>query len=64
MTVIERRYTINHVAWLADQSRSTIKRRIREGVIATVKLADGSKRIPESELRRYLAADDTTNGAS
>ena len=54
MSLIERYYTIDHLAELADQSRSTIKRRIREGLIKVTRLADGSKRIPESEVVRYL----------
>jgi predicted site-specific integrase-resolvase len=57
MSLIERCYTINHVARLADQSRSTINRRITDGLIKITRLADGSKRIPESEVARYLGVD-------
>lgn len=54
MSPIEPRYKISHVARLAEQSRSTIERRIAKGVIRVVRLADGSIRITESEVVRYL----------
>ena len=54
MARIEPRYKISHLAALADQSRSTIERRIGEGLIRTVELLDGSLRIPEGEVLRYL----------
>lgn len=57
MTPVEPRYKISHVARLASQSRTTIERRIAEGVIRIVHLADGSIRIPESEVVRYLNGD-------
>jgi len=66
MASVERCYTINHVARLADQSRATIKRRIKDGLIRVNELADGSTRIRESELVRYLGydlRDDDRNGA-
>jgi predicted site-specific integrase-resolvase len=57
MARIEPRYTISHLAVLADQSYDTIDRRIKDGMIHTVKLLDGSKRIPESEVLRYLCIE-------
>jgi predicted site-specific integrase-resolvase len=67
MTRIERRYKVTHLALLADQNPRTIKRRIDEGLIKVTQLADGSKRIPESEVLRYLGIDavpgDDHNGA-
>jgi predicted site-specific integrase-resolvase len=57
MSQVERCYTINHAARIADQSRATIKRRIKDGLIKVNELADGSKRIRESELVHYLGYD-------
>jgi excisionase family DNA binding protein len=51
---IERRYKIKELAELAAQSRRTIQRRIDDGIIRIVRLADGSTRITESEVVRYL----------
>jgi hypothetical protein len=57
MARLERRYKITHLARLADQNPRTIKRRIAEGLITTVELLDGSERIPEGEVLRYLRID-------
>jgi predicted site-specific integrase-resolvase len=57
MARLEPRYKISHLAALADQSRTTIERRIGEGLIRTVELLDGSLRIPEGEVLRYLRID-------
>jgi excisionase family DNA binding protein len=57
VTPIEPRYKISQLARLAAQSRRTIERRIDEGDIKIVRLADGSKRIPESEVARYLGVN-------
>lgn len=65
MARLERRYKITHLARLADQNPRTIKRRIAEGLIKVTELADGSKRIPETEVIRYLGydpRDDERNG--
>lgn len=54
MTRIEPRYKVAHLAQLADQNPRTIKRRIKEGQIRVIQLADGLTRILESEVLRYL----------
>lgn len=62
MARLERRYKITHLARLADQNPRTIKRRIAEGLIKVTELADGSKRIPETEVIRYLGYDPRDRG--
>ena len=61
MARLERCYTITAVARLADQNPRTIKRRIKDGLLKVNELADGSKRIRESELVRYLGYDPRDN---
>ena len=51
-----RLYRMGEVAKAINVSRPTLWRMIQENLIKTVEVRRGSKRIPESELRRLVGA--------
>ena len=56
--------TIDELATLAHQSRSTIKRRIKEGVIPVRRLGPRSPRISRQDAERYLRGEPPTDEAA
>jgi excisionase family DNA binding protein len=47
-------FSLADAARILGYERSSIYARVKEGKIRTVKFADGAKRIPRSELLRYV----------
>jgi excisionase family DNA binding protein len=52
----ERYYSFAEAARILGYERSTIYSRVKAGRIGTATLTDGAKRIPRSELLRYVGS--------
>lgn len=52
---IEQHYSVKTVAELLDIHEERLRRLIRDGELCAVKLSDRRTRIPESELKRWIA---------
>lgn len=59
----ERFFSLAEAARILGYERSSIYRRVKDGLIGTVRMADGAKRIPRSELLRYVGNGNPAQAA-